>query len=62
MQAGLHLEGPAMAKPRSPQEGLPAKAHLVLSRMQGKMSPGAMLAIGGRIRLESVDVGLWLRG
>ena len=53
-----------MAKAGSPGEGLPAKAHLVLSPMQGKMSPipapGAMLAIGGGIWLESVDVSLCL--
>ena len=54
-----------MAKTRSTQEGLPAKVHLVLSRMQGRLSPipapGAMLAIGGGIWQESVDASLNLR-
>ena len=51
-----------MAKARSPLEGLPAKVHLVLSWMQGTLSlmlaPGAMPAVDGGIRLESVDVSL----
>ena len=53
-----------MAKVRSPLEGLPAKVHLVLNRMQGRMSPilapGAMLAVGGRMWQERVDASLCL--